>query len=180
MKTFLAVSTAALGLALTGCAPATEVTSTPDDAGGDPSKRANQTAKVGSQITLTGMEKELKIAVKVARVIRNAKGKDEFNRPEKGSRFVAVQIVLKNVGTQAYDDSPTNGAKLIDADDQQYDADFSEIAAGPFIGSAVKIAPGNSRKGFIVFLVPKTAKLAKFQFTLDSGFAGQSGEWALN
>jgi hypothetical protein len=34
-----------------------------------------------------------------------AKGKDEFNQPEKGQRFVAIQIALKNAGSIAYDDS---------------------------------------------------------------------------
>jgi hypothetical protein len=74
---------------------------------------------------------------------------------------------------------PGNGAKLIDVEDQQYDAALNDVALGPSIGSDVKLGPGSTRKGYLVFSVPKKIKLAKFQFTLDSGFAPQSAEWLL-
>jgi hypothetical protein len=179
MRTIPLLAGAALALTVSACTP-TEVTSSPDGkTAAAPKSKAAAQAKVGDTITLKGNESGLKIAVTVVRVSPSAKGKDEFNQPEKGHRFVAVQITLKNVGSVAYDDSPGNGAKIIDTEDQQYDADIADVAAGPSIGSDVKLGAGSTRKGYLVFSVPRKAKLAKFQFTLDSGFASQAAEWLL-
>ncbi|MBX6767436.1 MAG: DUF4352 domain-containing protein [Actinomadura rubrobrunea] len=174
-------------VALTACAPST-VTSAPDEeksatstkkARTSAKKAGAQSAKVGDTITLKGNDPDLKIATTVLKVVPRAKGKNEFFTPEEGHRFVAVQLLLKNVGSVAYDDSPGNGAVLIDTQDQQYNSGLEEVANGPSIGGSVKLAPGSSRKGYIVFSVPAKAEPAKFQFTLDSGFAGQTGEWRL-
>jgi hypothetical protein len=163
---------------LNACTTA-EVTSSPDGKPPARRSRAPLRRRFGDTISLKGNERGLKIAVTVVRVSPSAMGKDEFNQPEKGQRFVAVQITLKNVGSIAYDHSPGNGAKLIDVEDQQYDAALTDVALGPSIGSDVKLGPGSTRKGYLVFSVPKKIKLAKFQFTLDSGFAPQAAEWLL-
>lgn len=184
MKKSLLFLPVLLSFALTACT-GTEVTSSLDNkpaaAEGQkaPSKGHGAQAKIGDSITLTGAEDGLKLEVAVLKVVLPAKPKDEFNVPEPGNRFAAVQVRLKNVGSTAYDDSPGNGAQLIDAEDQQYDEALSEIALGTSIGASVKLAPGGSRKGYLVFEVPKKAKLSKFQFTLDSGFGPQAGEWLL-
>jgi hypothetical protein len=184
MKKFLVVMPAVLSLALTACA-GTEVTSSPDkkpaNSGSHSTSAKSQAAPagIGDTITLKSNEDNLKLEVTVVKAISSAKPKDEFNVPEQGQRFAAVQIRLKNVGSTTYDDSPGNGAKLIDGQDQQYDEAMSDIAQGPSIGSSVKLAPGGSRKGYLVFAVPKKAKIAKFQFALDSGFGPQAGEWLL-
>jgi uncharacterized protein DUF4352 len=178
MKKISTVVASLLALTLAGCTTS-EVTSNPDGKTSGPAKSTATSAKIGDTISLKGNERGLKVAVTVVRFSPSARGKDEFNQPEKGQRFVAVQITMKNVGSIAYDDSPGNGAKLIDADDQQYDETMQDVAAGPSIGSAVKLGPGSTRKGYLVFSVPKKTKLAKFQFTLDSGMAPQAGEWLL-
>jgi hypothetical protein len=51
--------------------------------------------------------------------------------------------------------------KLVDAEDQQYDATLNDVAIGQSIGSDVKLGPGSSRKGYLVFSVPRKIKLAK-------------------
>jgi hypothetical protein len=178
MKKISTVVAILLTLTLTACTTS-EVTSSPDGKTSSPPTSSAAPAKIGDTISLKGNERGLKIAVTVVRVSPSAKGKDEFNQPEKGQRFVAIQIALKNVGSIAYDDSPGNGAKLIDVEDQQYDVALSDVALGPSIGSAVKLGPSSARKGYLVFSVPKKVKLATFQFTLDSGFAPQSAEWLL-
>lgn len=180
MKKTLFLLPALITLGLTACAP-TEVTSSPDEqpaTAPQTQETQGKQAKIGDTITLKGSESELKLAVTVVKFAQSAKSKDEYSGPEPGERFAAVQITLKNVGSIAYDDSPDNGAKLIDDEDQQYDAGLGEVALGPSLGS-VRLAPGSTRKGYMVFSVPKDAKISKFQFTLDSGFASQSGEWLL-
>ncbi|MEO3782441.1 DUF4352 domain-containing protein [Actinocorallia sp. B10E7] len=125
------------------------------------------------------MDGGLKVAVTLVKAVRDAKGKDMFSQAAKGKRLFAVQLALKNVGTETYQDSPSNGALVFDADDQQYNADFREVAAGPSLSSSLKLAPGRSGRGFLVFEVPAKAKVTRFQLALDSGFADQSGEWLL-
>jgi hypothetical protein len=39
--------------------------------------------------------------------------------------------------------------------------------------------PRDERVGFIVFQVPKGEKPDAFQFTLESGFASETGQWSL-
>ncbi|MFC0039636.1 DUF4352 domain-containing protein [Actinomadura rayongensis] len=184
MKKSLLVLPALLSFALTACA-GTDVTSKSDNnpaaskGDGKPAKAQGARATVGDTITLAGNESGLKLEVTVVKVVPSARPKDEFSTPEPGKRFAAVQIRLKNVGSVTYDDSPGNGAQLIDTEDQQYDEDLNDISLGTSIGTSVKLAPGSSRKGYLVFSVLKKARLSKFQFSLDSGFGPQTGEWLL-
>lgn len=43
-----------------------------------------------------------------------------------------------------------------------------------------KIAPGSSRVGCIAFDVPSGVRPKTFQFTLNSGFGDQTGEWRMS
>jgi uncharacterized protein DUF4352 len=138
-----------------------------------PQKKAD--AKVGDTISLKGMD--TKADVTVLKVVDNAKGADEYTTPESGKRFVSVQFRIRNTGGKAYNDSPSNGAKVLDTEGQGFEASFSDTAAGPAFPADVTIAPGGTAKGFITFEVPKGAKLDKVQFGLDSGFADQTGQW---
>ncbi|MFH9892074.1 hypothetical protein ACH4OQ_18710 [Streptomyces luteogriseus] len=38
-------------------------------------------------------------------------------------------------------------------------------------------APGDTVLGFITFEVPTDSRVVKIQFTMSSGFAGQTGQW---
>lgn len=173
----------ALGLALSACS-ATTVKESPNSGGGEAATQSDgggggtEKAGIGDTITLAGMDEALQVDVTVKKVEDPATPSSSFLKPKKGNRYVAVQVELTIVGDAAYSDSPTNGAVLIDADGQQFDADiFSPVE--PNFGGSSKIAPGDSRVGYITFEFPKNAKPAMFQFTLDSGFGPQTGEWEL-
>lgn len=45
--------------------------------------------------------------------------------------------------------------------------------------SGVKLTSGDKALGYIAFQVPKASKIAKVQFSMDSGFADETGEWQL-
>ncbi|MFC1402491.1 MULTISPECIES: DUF4352 domain-containing protein [Streptacidiphilus] len=137
---------------------------------------AKAAAKVGDTIALSGFEGE-KADVTVVKVVDRPKGADEFTAPESGKRFYAVQFRIKDTGSKAYSDSPSNGAKLVDSAGQSYEADFSDTKAGASFPSAVNIASGSSGLGFITFQVPTGAKITQIQFGLDSGMADQTGQW---
>lgn len=180
MRKFTVVSgglLAAMTLATAvGCGP-TEVTSTPDKGSVEAPTTQATAAKVGDTITLKSNDSGLKVAVTLMKVVPTAKS-SEYSDPEPGNRMAALQIRLKNVGTVAYTDAPTNGASVIDAQDQEHGASILEIELRPALDFPT-IAPGSARVGYLAFEVPKSAKLAKFQFTLDSGYGPQSGEWSL-
>lgn len=136
-------------------------------------------AKLGDSLTLEGFE-GVKMAVKPIKVIDPLQV-GEFDTPlQKGSRFVGVKVVLKNVGKATYSDSPSNGAKIITASNRQ--ADAALVSEGPCaegFSSLTTISPGSTTQGCIPFEVPGGQAVKKFQFTLESGFGPEAGEWTI-
>lgn len=188
MRTRRRLSIIGMALALSACsgessiddtaqAPETVDTS-PDATSEEPATTAtteSPKARVGSTVSLEGQEDGVKVDATVVKVVDPAPPGD-FLTPK--GRIVAIQIKLTNTGTRPYDDSPGNGAKLVDGDGQSFNATTLESGAGPAMGT-VTITPGDSRLGFVSFDVPKEAVLSKFQLALDSGFANETGEWLL-
>lgn len=174
-------------LALTACGADSTVVDKPKenaaaeaDSGKDTKKKdAPEVAKVGDTLTLKGMEDGSRLDVTVVKVADPAESADEFTEPGSGKRFVGVQFKLVNTGKKVYDDSPSNGAQVADSEGQQFDSAFADITAGPSMSSALKLKPGAKGLGWIVFEVPKASKVDTVQFTMDSGFADQTGEWKL-
>lgn len=168
----------AVGVALlisTGCAAST-VTTTPDKAGAKGGSGAGA-ARVGQPVTIKGNDSGSKLQVTVKKV-QDTRPADQFSTVDKGKRLVAVQFRLVNTGTATYSDAPSNGAKVVDKQGQQYEADifFDKIAAGPMLPSSMKLAPKNKALGYLTFQVPKRSKIAQVQFSMDSGFGG-TGQW---
>lgn len=134
------------------------------------------TAGVGDALTLAGMD-DVQVKVKLVGVVDPAPA-GEFDEAE--GRFVGIKLKLTNVGEAVYDDSPSNGATLITRGDEQVDPTLlMEGECSSSFASSVKLAPGASRVGCIPFDVPAGKKLKTFQFTLDSGFADETGEWTI-
>jgi hypothetical protein len=120
-----------------------------------------------------------KVAVTVLGVVDPAIGLDGYT-PKTGYRFVGVQLRLANIGTQVYDDSPENGALLIDDRGEQHYADLAEITAGDGFGGHVRLSGEDNRVGYVVFQVAQGTKPRLLQFALDSGFAPSMGQWSLS
>lgn len=139
---------------------------------------AQQPAQVGGTLPLKGFQ-GLQVDVTVTKVELKATPANDFLKPKAGNRFVAIEIKLDNKGQAAYEDSPSNGAVVIDDQGQQYRTTFAEVKEGQAFQGSVTMSSGDSRKGVLVFEVPEGAKLAKLQFALNSGFADQKGEWVL-
>lgn len=150
------------------------------EAKAEEAKKEPSTASVGGAITLQGTDPGLKVTATVNQLVNPATPAQDFMKPKSGNRFVALQVTLANVGQAVYSDSPTNGAMLIDGEGQQYRSTIYDVREGQSFGGSATINAGDSRKGMIVFEVPESAKLAKFQFALNSGFADQKGEWTLS
>jgi hypothetical protein len=133
-------------------------------------------AKIGSTLDLTGNSSGEKMAVTPVKVINRAHG-GSFFTPDHGKRFYAVQFRLKNIGSATYNDSPSNGAQVVDSAGQSYQSDLSDVHNCQSFPGSETIAPGDTGLGCIVWQVPKHAHIAKIQFALDSGFASDTGQW---
>lgn len=158
-----------------GCETSTKTTPSGNGGGGAP-----QTAKLGDTITLQGLSSKERVAVTPTKVLDPLEV-GSFDKPlNSKSRFVGVEVELKNVGSKTYNDSPGNGATVVTADDQQGDSTL--VTEGPCSGgfdSHVNISPGSELRGCIPFEAPGKKPIVKFQFTLASGFGPQSGEWQI-
>ncbi|MFG1948413.1 DUF4352 domain-containing protein [Nonomuraea sp. NPDC048826] len=135
-------------------------------------------AALGETLTLTGFE-GAEVAVTVEKLIAPATPENEYIKPKAGHRLVAVQVTLANQAQSPYEDAPYNGARLIDAEDQQHSPAYHDVREGQSLAGSVTVSAGDKRKGLIVFELPDGAEPATFQFGLNSGFADQKGEWAL-
>lgn len=183
------VVAAALAVTLAGCGTQTIVktvtagarpttaaqaaTATPASTSGSP-----QQAKIGDTLTLTGEGGET-MAVTVDGVMDPLQV-GSYDQADPGQRFVGVQLALKNVGQVAYSDSPSNGATLLSNTNEQ--AQGQIVSGGPCgndFQSSANIAPGDTQQGCIPFEMPTGEIPATFQFTLNSGFADQTGQWSL-
>lgn len=177
MKKLIASVVAGVALlAVTGCEAGT-VTTTPDNASADGGGKGSGTATVGDPVTITGNAEGSKVQVTVKKVVAT-RSKSAFMTPDKGNKLVAVQFLIVNTGTAAYDDAPSNGAVVVDAKGQQYEATpfYDKIRAGTQLPTTVKLAPGNKALGYLVFEVPRKATVAQVQFSMDSGF-GDTAQW---
>ncbi|TYB63871.1 DUF4352 domain-containing protein [Nonomuraea sp. PA05] len=153
-------------------APAEEPAPGGDD--GDP-----LTSEPGGTVTLKGMEAGSKMAVTLNRAWSEARPTQDSVQPKPGNRLMAVQLTLTNKGRVTYKDAPMNGAVVIDSEGQQYPFSIAYVEQGQQFHWATTIDPGDSRKGLVVFEVPEGARMTTLQFTLNSGYADQHGEWKL-
>ncbi|WP_035798432.1 DUF4352 domain-containing protein [Kitasatospora mediocidica] len=187
----LLASAVLIALATTACGPtATSSVSTQPKqsaAAGAPgsAKPAGGTAKtptvakIGDTIALKGQDAGSSADVTVVKVVDNAQSSDDYSKPADGKRWIAVQFRIKNTGSTAYSDAPENGTTVLDGQGQSYNSVVADTTAGQSFAVPANIATGDSALGFITFEVPKDTKLEKVQFTLDSGFANQTGQWTL-
>lgn len=187
MRTRTITATALLALALTACGTADTVNTTPKaDATAETSTKAatsappaKKNATVGDTLTLKGIEDGEQLDVTLKQWLPTAKGADEFNVPSDGKRWAAGQFELVNSGSKVYADSPQNGAQVADAQGQRFTSYFGEISAGPQMASDLSLPKGEKALGWILFEVPKDAKIVSVQFAMNSGFSDQTGQWAV-
>jgi hypothetical protein len=142
------------------------------------SRSATRQAAIGETLKLRGSG-GLTVDVTVDAVL-DPLSVGQYDQADAGQRFIGVQVTLQNVGSVPYSDSPSNGATLLSRSDEQA---TSEIVTGGPCGngfqSSAKIAPGDTQQGCLPFELPVNETAGTFQFTLDSGFADQTGQWSL-
>lgn len=169
--------------AVAGCGSVgSTVTTTANNASPGKSAATQAAAKpaaVGDSITISGYNNE-KITVTLVKVFPDAQGTDEFNTPDAGKEFYAVQLRITNDATAAWSDSPDNCVVLKDASGQQFQADLSTVTAGQAFSGSVNLAKGDDALGVEVFQVPKGDAMKSLQFTTDSGMGPGTAQWTLS
>ncbi|MCF3101309.1 DUF4352 domain-containing protein [Streptomyces roseoverticillatus] len=135
---------------------------------------------VGGKLTLKGKKAGEQLDVTLKGFADPAHSDNKYLQPAAGKHWVAAQFELVNTGTVAYSDSPSSGAKVIDTQGQAFTQTMGGVTEGPKFPVTVNLAQGAKSLGWIVFSVPDSSKPAKVQFTLDGGFANETGEWTLN
>ncbi|MEU5927825.1 DUF4352 domain-containing protein [Streptomyces antimycoticus] len=158
-------------------APTSEAVEPADAAETTPPSQQPKAARIGDTITLSGQDDGQQLDVTMKKWLDPANSADEFTAPAAGKRWVAVQIQLTNTGTTTYSDSPSNCIQAADTDGQRFDSTFGDITAGPQMTSDLKLPAGDKALGWVVIEVPKASKVATLQFTMNSGFADETGQW---
>lgn len=179
-----AIAVIAMAAALSAaCGPdsATVVSSPAEQGSASAQAPAKAVAHLGDVVSINGIEKGSKADVTVLQVADNAAADNDFDTPKQGNKYFAVQFRIADTGTGAYSDAPSNGAKVVDAQGQAFDAAIvTGITAGPLFPTMINIAPGDTSQGFIVFEVPAATVVSKVQFGLNSGMGTQTAQWALS
>lgn len=98
-----------------------------------------------------------------------------IDTPSPGTRFLAIELSARNVARGAYEDSFTNGARLVTTANRTIDTTY---AAG-CNGSGIKIPAGETRVGCVVFEVPFGVAIRQFEFATNSGYGEETGAWAM-
>jgi len=134
-----------------------------------------KTPDLGGSITLKSYDEHLQITL--LGVENPAHRAYKIGTPDSGEKYVAVRLRIFNLSRYRYNDSPSNGARLISTSGAAYRITLP--GKEPNLDEMAAIAPGDYHVGWLTFQVPITVQLSRFRFILDSGFVPQRGDWLL-
>ena len=133
------------------------------------------TPRIGSSIVIESYDEHVRITLLT--VQDRAGARYSFDKPRAGYRFVAVSLRIVNLSRDRYNDSPSNGARVITTNRAAYRITLP--GKEPNLDGMAAIPPGGQHTGWLTFAIPAPARLSRFRFTLDNGFVPQHGEWLL-
>lgn len=143
------------------------------------SSSAAKKAGVGDTINLNSTKAGNTLQVTLTKVVDPSTPTNEYMKPDAGKRYIAVQLRIANHGQATYSEDPQILAKAKDALGQIYSVDFgTDTTAGPSMDSGLKLAPGDTTLGFLVFQVPTGQKITQVQYTL-SMLGGAVAQWTM-
>jgi hypothetical protein len=141
---------------------------------------ADRTTALGNALTIKGEAPGEQVTVTFLQVVDPACGIGGTARLEAGMKYVGLKLLLVNSGRTKYADSPSNCTwGWSDTGRQEGSYVFPTISAGPAIAPTgdLELAPGQSATGFVVMEIPEHSHLTRIEFTPDSEFASETGEW---
>lgn len=118
------------------------------------------------------------LAVTVTQVVDPATGVDQFNQPNPGDRFVAVEMTLSNQSAATISDDANGDTTVIGTDSQVYTADFDNVSECTNFGYGefTLLAGSPSELGCVVFQLPNGVNVKQVQFSFDSAFL-DTAQW---
>jgi hypothetical protein len=139
--------------------------------GAPPTTTTTPLASIGATQIVHDFNKNA-LAVTASQIIDPATGTDQFNQPNSGFRFVAIELNLSNQSTATISDDANSDVQLIGTDNQAYTADlFSSInECTNFSYGEFTLLPGGTESGCVVFQLPIGINAKLVQFSLDYGF----------
>ncbi len=151
---------------------------TPSDDGSEASAEGAK-AGIGDTLKVAGMDTTLEITLSDS---KRVKAVTSYGM-EMSPAAYGVKLTIKNIGDALYDDSVLNCAALVDAKDETHEPyiGMSEKSGKPMKGllDSIKVGPGDKRTGWVFFEMTRKQKPRQLQFTADSGFGPEVGEWIL-
>ena len=184
----LTITTAAVAglLMLAGCKSAgstvstTAVSSTKAKATAAAAPAAVQKpAGLGATIDVTDISGD-KLAVTLVAVDPKTQATDGFSTPDAGDSYYATQIQIKDVGSTAWSDAPSNCLVVKDGKGQEFQTTIVQsISSGPLMDDTVNLAAGSTSLGWVVYEVPTGDQITQVQFTPDSGMGDDTAQWSL-
>jgi hypothetical protein len=89
-------------------------------------------------------------------------------RPNPGHQLVAVPLRIVNTGDKVWTPNADVGAEVTDQTDVSYSSDpaFTSLAAGSALPGAMKLRPGSTVTGLIVFEVPAGTQVEKVRVSV--------------
>jgi archaellum component FlaG (FlaF/FlaG flagellin family) len=136
-------------------------------------------AGLGDTITVTDAS-GVNLAVTLVKVDPAIQATDGFSTPDSGDQYYAAQFRIKDTGSSAWSDSPSNCTVVKDGAGQTFQSTIvTSISSGPIMTDSANIAPGDSTLGWIVFQIPKGDKVTTVQFTPLSGMGSDTAQWTI-
>lgn len=132
-------------------------------------------ARLGQTLRLTGSTDDTDIEVTVG-PMSDPFAAGELEEPPVGTRYVAFVVSVRNRSSLRYDDSLSNGAKLVTTANTTLATTFVRRCSDT---DAVNVPPREVRVGCVVFAVPFGAVMRQVEFRANGGFGRETGVWAL-
>ncbi len=143
----------------------------------------DQVAALGHPLILKGSGPGEQATVTFLQVIDPACGVGGNSLLFHGMKYVGLRLRLVDSGRTPYSDGPSICTwGRTDTGTQVGSFVFPTLSEGSAIAphGILKLKPGQSATGYVVMEIPQHAHLTRIYFTLDAGFADETGEWKFN
>jgi hypothetical protein len=100
----------------------------------------------------------------------------QYENPDTGTRYVAVDTTLSNPGSATVTGDANNNIVIVGSDDQDYTASFGSITnCTNFNSGEYTLSPGDAIRGCVVFQLPTSISIKRVQFSY--GFGTDTAQW---
>jgi hypothetical protein len=178
-RALIVAAVASGGFALAACGAQNIQTTTSSQASSTAGSTQAAALTVGDSSTLIGNTPGEKLSLTLLAYMPSVQA-GQYDTPDSGTQYVGAQLSIANIGTVAYNDSPSNGLVVVTTNGQQSQSTI--LTGGPCsnsFASSVNIAPGYSEQGCVPVEIPVGTTAAYVQYTPDSGFASNTAQWTI-